>query len=205
MVSTELAPRWQQFHVAPAMQQPKSAVSTPLPWILKIRAIYNRIQSLVHNHIQRVQRVCSRAENSVCKESAREQRIALYIKAMNTVNNPSPRGSQVEQQNCFQLQRRGPWSRQRHSVSCCATPVPSWSSWMLAAVPTLPTLTSATPPASPCRRKFCLQGECGVQTPSTGLWPLSSDRCHNWLRLRSLESAIIGYNSSLETAQLIVR
>ena len=27
------------FHVAPAMQQPQSATSTPLPWILIIRAI----------------------------------------------------------------------------------------------------------------------------------------------------------------------
>ena len=40
MVYTELAPRWQQFHVAPATQQPKSAaVSTPLLWISIIRAI----------------------------------------------------------------------------------------------------------------------------------------------------------------------
>ena len=36
MVYTELAPRRQQSHVAPAMQQPKSVISTPLPWILKI-------------------------------------------------------------------------------------------------------------------------------------------------------------------------
>ena len=27
------------FHVAPAMQHPKSATSTPLPWILIIRAV----------------------------------------------------------------------------------------------------------------------------------------------------------------------
>ena len=39
MVYTELAPRRQQFHVAPTMQQPKGVISTPLPWILKIRAI----------------------------------------------------------------------------------------------------------------------------------------------------------------------
>ena len=32
-VYTELAPRPQQFHVAPAMQQPNSGVSTPLRWI----------------------------------------------------------------------------------------------------------------------------------------------------------------------------
>ena len=35
MVYTELAQRWQQFHMAPAMQQPNSAVSTPLRWILE--------------------------------------------------------------------------------------------------------------------------------------------------------------------------
>ena len=83
MVYTELAPRWQQFQVAPAMQQPKSAVSTPLPWMLKICTIYSRIQSLIQNHIRHVR-----------DESAGEQRITLYIKAMNTINNPSPHGSQ---------------------------------------------------------------------------------------------------------------
>ena len=36
MVYTELAPRWLQFHVAPAIA---SAVSTPLRWIFKKRAI----------------------------------------------------------------------------------------------------------------------------------------------------------------------
>ena len=49
MVYTELAPRRQQFHVAPAMQQPKSAVNTPLPWILK-NTRYKKIQSLIQNH-----------------------------------------------------------------------------------------------------------------------------------------------------------
>ena len=39
MVYTELEPKTAAFHVAPAMQQPKSATSTPLPWILIIRAI----------------------------------------------------------------------------------------------------------------------------------------------------------------------
>ena len=47
MVYTECAPRWQQFDVAPAMQQPNSIVSTPLWWILKNPqglVIQNRIQ-----------------------------------------------------------------------------------------------------------------------------------------------------------------
>ena len=48
MVYTELALRRQQFHVAPAMQHPKSAVSTPLEWILKIRAIKGYSQSESH-------------------------------------------------------------------------------------------------------------------------------------------------------------
>ena len=39
MVYTELVPRRQQFHMAPAMQQPNSAVSTLLQWILKICAV----------------------------------------------------------------------------------------------------------------------------------------------------------------------
>ena len=39
MVYTELAPRRQQFHVTPAMQQAQSAISTPLPRILIIRAM----------------------------------------------------------------------------------------------------------------------------------------------------------------------
>ena len=39
MVYTELAPRRQQFHVAPAMQQPKSTVRTSFRWMLKLRAI----------------------------------------------------------------------------------------------------------------------------------------------------------------------
>ena len=71
-VYTELALRRRQFRVAPAMQQAKSVISTPLPWILIIRAIKKkkkkkRIQSLVQNHMRHVR-----------SESAREQRIALY-------------------------------------------------------------------------------------------------------------------------------
>ena len=46
MVYTELALRWQQFHMAPAMQQQMSVIRTPLPWILKICAT-KRIQSLI--------------------------------------------------------------------------------------------------------------------------------------------------------------
>ena len=69
MVYTELAQKWQYFYVAPAMQQPKSAISTPLPCILKICAIKG--WSLIQNHMRHVH-----------SESAREQRIAL-IKAMN--------------------------------------------------------------------------------------------------------------------------
>ena len=69
MVYTELAPRRQQFHVAPAMQQPKSAISTPLPRILIIRAIKNKKikkDTITHSesHATCAQWVCSRAENS---------------------------------------------------------------------------------------------------------------------------------------------
>ena len=53
MVYTELALRWQQFHMAPAMQQQMSVIRTPLPWILKICAT-KRIQSLIWNHMWHV-------------------------------------------------------------------------------------------------------------------------------------------------------
>ena len=46
----------------PAMQQPKSAVSTPLPWMLKIRSKKGFSHS--ESHATRAQWVCSRAENS---------------------------------------------------------------------------------------------------------------------------------------------
>ena len=67
---TELALRQQQFHMAPATQQPNGAVSTSLWWILKtylkVRA-KERLLSLIQNYM--------RHERS---ESAQEQRIALY-------------------------------------------------------------------------------------------------------------------------------
>ena len=50
MVYTEL-PRWQQFYMAPGMQQPPCTVSTPLQLILKICFI-KKIQSLILNHMQ---------------------------------------------------------------------------------------------------------------------------------------------------------
>ena len=62
---TESVPRWQQFHMAPALQQPKSTVSTPLGWILKTCS--KKLRSLIQNH--------TRQE---CSESAREQRTALH-------------------------------------------------------------------------------------------------------------------------------
>ena len=65
MMSTESVPRWQQFHMAPALQQPNSAVSIPLGWILKM--CYKSLQSLIQNHTWQE-----------CSESAREQRTALH-------------------------------------------------------------------------------------------------------------------------------
>ena len=65
MVYTIHAPR-PQFHEAPAMQQPKRAISTPLAWVLKIRAT-ERIPSLSRNHMRHVR-----------SESARQLRIALF-------------------------------------------------------------------------------------------------------------------------------
>ena len=74
MVYTELAPRRQQFHVAPAMQQPNSAVSTPFWCILKIRAIKG------YSHSFRI--TCDMSAASLSE--SREQR---YIKAMNNNND----------------------------------------------------------------------------------------------------------------------
>ena len=64
MVYAELALRWQQFHIAPAMQQPDSTVRTPLQWILKICAVKK----------DAVSRSESRGVSTV---SAQEQRIVL--------------------------------------------------------------------------------------------------------------------------------
>ena len=63
MVYPELAPKTAAFHVAPAMQHPKSAISTPLPWILIIRTIKGYSHSFRITS-QCAQWVCSRAENS---------------------------------------------------------------------------------------------------------------------------------------------
>ena len=75
MVYTELVLRQWQFHVAPAMPQPKSAIGTPLLWILKIPAVKG------YSHSFRI--TCD-----VCNESARERRTVLYklINAMNDNN-----------------------------------------------------------------------------------------------------------------------
>ena len=63
MVHTERAPKRQQFHVAPARQQTKSANQyTTSVGINNTRS--KRIQSLIQNHVR--------------SASAREQRIALY-------------------------------------------------------------------------------------------------------------------------------
>ena len=53
MVYTEPAQRRQQFHVASAMQQPKSAIGTPLP-----------VVDIKNMRYKRIRWVCSRAENS---------------------------------------------------------------------------------------------------------------------------------------------
>ena len=63
VVYTELAPRRQQFHVAPVMQQPKRAISTPFPWVLILRTV-KRLQPLIQNRMRQVRRVSSRAEKS---------------------------------------------------------------------------------------------------------------------------------------------
>ena len=66
MVYTDLAPRRQRFHVAPATQQPNTAVKYSTSVAIK-NARYTRLQSFIQNH-RRHKRT----------ESARQQRIALY-------------------------------------------------------------------------------------------------------------------------------
>ena len=69
MVYTELAPRRQQFHVAPAMQQSRSATSTPLPWKYKLTRYKKDTVTLSESHETCAQWVCSRAENSAIFKS----------------------------------------------------------------------------------------------------------------------------------------
>ena len=66
--NAKCVPKWQQLHVARAMHEPNSDVSTPLRWIFKT-ALYKRLQlqSLIQKHMQHKH-----------SESAWEQRIALY-------------------------------------------------------------------------------------------------------------------------------
>ena len=69
VVYTELALRQQQFHMAPAIQQPNSAVSTPLQWIL------SSMLSKGCSHSFRI--TCDMSTVSV-SESVWEQRTAPY-------------------------------------------------------------------------------------------------------------------------------
>ena len=62
------------FHMEQAMQQPQSATSTPLPWILIIRAIKR------YSHSFRI--TCD-----MCALSLPESREQRYINAMNNNNN----------------------------------------------------------------------------------------------------------------------
>ena len=61
------------FHMAPAMQHPKNATSTPLPWILIIRAIKG------YSHSFRI--TCD-----MCAVSLLDSGEQHYIKAMNNSN-----------------------------------------------------------------------------------------------------------------------
>ena len=74
-VYTECVLRQQQLHVAPAMQQPNSALSMPLTWIIFF--FFNqckRLQSLIYNHMWQE-----------LSKPAQEQRIALYKNGINNV------------------------------------------------------------------------------------------------------------------------
>ena len=64
MVYAELAPRRQQFHAAPAMQQPNSALNTPLPWTFKNKLYKNDTVTHSESHAAYAQCACCRADNS---------------------------------------------------------------------------------------------------------------------------------------------
>ena len=75
-VYTECVLRQQQLHMAPAMQQPNSALSMPLTWI-HIYFFFNqckRLQSLIYNHMWQE-----------LGKPAQERRIALYKNGINNV------------------------------------------------------------------------------------------------------------------------
>ena len=65
MVYTELVLRRQQFHVAPAMQEPKECYQYTTS--VDNNRCYKRMQSLIQNHMRHV-----------LSESAQDQWIALY-------------------------------------------------------------------------------------------------------------------------------
>ena len=62
MVYTEHALRWQQFHVAPAVQQPISAVSMLRNWYLNKHAVKKETVTHLESLVKWAQRVCWRAE-----------------------------------------------------------------------------------------------------------------------------------------------
>ena len=115
MVCTELALRRHQFHVAPAMQQPKSSISTPLPRILKIHAK----KGVTHSESQDVWAV-----------SLLESRGKCCIIAMNNKNNTCliPQDRQTDRQGlctCGSSSARSCWSVCVFSNSCI-TSLQSW-------------------------------------------------------------------------------
>ena len=74
MVYTEHAPRRQQFHVAPAMQQPNRAVSIPFPWI---KIAPSKKKKKIYSHSLKV------AYDYSSIGAARKQIIVLYIETIN--------------------------------------------------------------------------------------------------------------------------
>ena len=89
MVYTELAPRRQHFTWHQPCNNHRALTSTPLPWILIIRAIKGYSHSL-------------RITCDMCAVSLIESREQRYIKAMNNNNNKSGRfdtGRDVERAN----------------------------------------------------------------------------------------------------------
>ena len=70
MVYTELAPRRQQFHVAPATQQPNSAVNYTISVDIK-NTRYKWTQSLIQNHMRH-----ERSESARRRSDEEEERMS---------------------------------------------------------------------------------------------------------------------------------
>ena len=115
MVYTERAPRRQQLHVAPVMQQPNSPVSTLLEWILKKNELYikklkikeeEEKTTVTHSepHATRAQWVCSRAENNAMQKRPTTTRTTISKASIGPTDLGSGKTKNKQTKNKFRNQ-----------------------------------------------------------------------------------------------------